>query len=127
MLMRPRGEKHWSILTTLQATDSISVEPSSLSPIATVLFQQEATLRKIILTAVPVGITGLSATGAFAQTTGPAAQDSTKLGSEPKSGMSKEGTSGMSNGGMAKDNMSNYGMAKKDMSKDGMKKDDMKK
>ena len=48
-------------------------------------------MKKIMLTAVCVAITGLSATGAFAQTTGPAAQDSTKMGSEPKSGMSKEG------------------------------------
>jgi pentapeptide MXKDX repeat protein len=103
------------------------MEPSSLSPIATLLFQQETQMRKIVLTAVCVAFTGLLATGVFAQTTGPAAQDSTKMGSEPKSGMSKEGTSGMSNGGMAKDNMGKDGMAKKDMSKDGMKKDDMKK
>jgi pentapeptide MXKDX repeat protein len=96
-------------------------------PIAKLVFQQETKMKKIILTAVCVAITGLSASGAFAQTTGPAAQDSTKMGSEPKSGMSKEGTSGMSNGGMSKDTMSKDGMAKKDMSKDGMKKDDMKK
>lgn len=82
-------------------------------------------MKKDMLTAVRVAITGFSSTGAFAQTTGPAAQDSTKMGSEPKSGMSKEGTSGMSNGGMSKDTMSKVGMAKTDMSKDGMKKDDM--
>ena len=94
-----------------------------MSPITPLLFQQKTKMKKIMLTAVCVAITGLSATGAFAQTTGPAAQDSTKMGSEPKSGMSKEGTSGMSNGGMSKGTMSKDGMAKKDMSKDGMKKD----
>lgn len=70
-------------------------------------------MRKIILTAVCAAITGISATGAFAQTTGPAGQDTTKMASEAKSSMSKESTSGMSNGGMAKENMRKDGMAKK--------------
>ena len=84
-------------------------------------------MRTIILTAMCVAVTGLSANGACAQTTRPAAQDSTKMGSEPKSRVAKEGTSGMPNGGMAKDTMSKDGLAKTDMSKDGKKKDDMKK
>ena len=83
-------------------------------------------MRNIILaTMCATAIGAFSVGGASAQTTGPAGQDSTKMGTEStmsKDGMAKSGTQGMSKDGMSKD-----GMAKDSMSKDGMKKDSMKK
>jgi pentapeptide MXKDX repeat protein len=98
-----------------------------MSLIVILLFQQDTKMSKIILTAECAAIAGISGNGAFAQTTGPAGQDTTKMASEANNSMSKESTSGMSNGGMAKENMRKNGMAKKDMSKNGMKRDDMEK
>jgi len=82
-------------------------------------------MRNIILSAIcATAIGALSVGGASAQTTGPAGQDSTKMGTE--STMSKDGmakTQGMSKDTTHKDSMHKDGM-KKDST---MKKDEMKK
>jgi pentapeptide MXKDX repeat protein len=86
-------------------------------------YQREHAMNKSILIATSVAALSIvTAFGALAQTTGPAAQQDTmakdKMG---KDGMKKE-TKGISKDGMAKDSMS-----KDSMSKDGMKKDGMSK
>jgi len=87
-------------------------------------------MTKLIITACCVAFIG-GATGASAQTTGPAGQqDTNKIGTaNPGSGMTKGGmTSGTSSTGMTKDGMSNNmnrGAESKDgdgMPKGGMKK-----
>ena len=79
-------------------------------------------MRNIILaTMCAAAIGAFSVDGASAQATGPAGQDSNKMGTGStmsKDGMAKSGTQGMSKDGMEKD-----GVAKGSMSKDGMKKD----
>ena len=111
-------------------------EPSiSASLQRRMLFQQEPTMKKAILvTACVAALSAVTAIGASAQTTGPAAQDSMKTKDMSKDGVSKDGmkkdgmeTKGMAKDGMAKDSMSKDGMAKDSMSKDGMKKDGMSK
>jgi pentapeptide MXKDX repeat protein len=84
-------------------------------------------MKKAILVATCVAaLSTFTTIGAFAQSTGPAAQQDTmskdKMGSD---GMKKEGTSttGMDKGGMSKEGMSKDGMSK-DMSKDGSPKAD---
>ena len=89
-------------------------------------------MKKIILAAA---LATMFSGGAFAQTTGPAGQDTNKAGMAPSTEMNKgtttggmtSGTTGMSKDGMAKDGMSKDGMAKDGMAKDGMAKDGMKK
>jgi hypothetical protein len=89
--------------------------------------QQEPQMKKAILLATCVAaLSAFTTVGAFAQSsTGPAAQQDTmtkdKMGKE---GMKKEGTTGMHNGNMAKDDKN--GMSK-DMSKEGSPKADTKK
>jgi pentapeptide MXKDX repeat protein len=74
--------------------------------------------KAILVTACVAALSAFTAVGASAQTTGPAAQDSTKTNDMSKDGMKKDGmeTKGMAKDGMAKDGKD--GM-KKDMSKDG--------
>jgi pentapeptide MXKDX repeat protein len=76
--------------------------------------------KAILVTACVAALSAFTAVGASAQTTGPAAQDSTKTNDMSKDGMKKDGmeTKGMAKDGMAKDGMGKDGM-KKDMSKDG--------
>jgi pentapeptide MXKDX repeat protein len=79
-------------------------------------------MRKTILAAICATAIGATPFAAFAQTTGPSGQDSTKMGTEntmSKDGMSK--TQGMSKDSMKKDSMHKDGM-KKDSMKNEMKK-----
>jgi pentapeptide MXKDX repeat protein len=85
-------------------------------------------MKKAILVATCVtALSAFTAVGAFAQTTGPAVQDTTKTDTlktdtMSKDKMGKETTmkkEGMGTTGMSTDTMSKDGMAKKDMSKDG--------
>jgi pentapeptide MXKDX repeat protein len=85
-------------------------------------------MKKAILVATCVAaLSTFTTVGAFAQSTGPAAQQDTmskdKMGKE--GGMKKEGmeTTGMDKGGMSKEGMSKDGMSK-EMSKDGSPKAD---
>lgn len=71
-------------------------------------------MKKTMLAATcAAALTAFTTAGAMAQTTGPAAQDTTKMGTEK----------GMSKDGMSKDHMKTQGMSKDTMSKDSMKKD----
>lgn len=80
-------------------------------------------MRKTILAAVCVTAIGATPFAAFAQTTGPAGQDSTKMGTD--SSMSKDGMSKSTTTGMSKDSTKTDSMHKGSMHKDGMKKDHM--
>jgi pentapeptide MXKDX repeat protein len=97
-------------------------ERFAITPVDSESLQQERKMRNIILaTMCAAAIGAFSVGGASAQATGPAGQDSNKMGTGStmsKDGMAKSGTQGMSKDGMAKD-----GVAKGSMSKDGMKKD----
>jgi pentapeptide MXKDX repeat protein len=86
--------------------------------------QKELEMRKTILAAMCATAIAATPFAAFAQTTGPAGQDSTKMGTDTNmgSGMSKSGTQGMS-----KSSMKKTSMHKSSMKKSGMMKDDMKK
>jgi pentapeptide MXKDX repeat protein len=90
-------------------------------------YQWEPTMNKSILIAASVAALSIvTAFGALAQTTGPAAQQDTMT----KDKMSKDGMKkkdGMETKGMSKDGMAKDSMAKDSMSKDGMKKDGMSK
>ena len=83
-------------------------------------------MRNILLSAICATAIGAFSVGAaLAQSTGPAGQDSTKMGTEStmsKDGMTKSGTQGMSKDGMHKDSMHKDGMKKDSMKKDEMKK-----
>jgi pentapeptide MXKDX repeat protein len=82
-------------------------------------------MRKIILAAVCATAIGATPFAAFAQTTGPAGQDSTKMGTE--NSMSKDGTSKSgTTQGMSKDSMKKDSTHKGDMKKDKMMKNEMK-
>jgi pentapeptide MXKDX repeat protein len=82
-------------------------------------------MKKAILIATCVALSTFTTVGAFAQATGPAAQDTMSKDKMGNDGMKKEGTSttGMDKGGMSKEGMSKDGMSK-DMSKDGSPKAD---
>jgi pentapeptide MXKDX repeat protein len=84
-------------------------------------------MKKAILVATCVAALSVFITvGASAQTTGPAAQDSTKTNDMSKDGTKKDGMmkkDGMETTGMQKDGMTKDGMSK-DMSKDGSPKAD---
>jgi pentapeptide MXKDX repeat protein len=87
-------------------------------------------MKNTILVATCVAtITALTAFGAAAQTTGPAAQDNMKTNDASGAGMKKDGmeTKGMANDSMAKDSMNKDSMSKDGMAKDGMSKEGMKK
>jgi pentapeptide MXKDX repeat protein len=93
-------------------------QPSQVITVGT-SHQQEIDMKNAILAATcAAAFTAFTTVGAMAQTTGPTAQDSTKMGTEK--GMSKDG---MSKNSMSKDGMKTQGMSKDSMSKDGMKKD----
>jgi pentapeptide MXKDX repeat protein len=82
-------------------------------------------MRKTILAAVCATAIGATPFAAFAQTTGPAGQDTTKMGTE--STMSKEGMSKSTTQGMSKNSMKKDSMHKDSMKKDNMMKNEMKK
>jgi pentapeptide MXKDX repeat protein len=92
--------------------------------------QRKLIMKKAILAATcAAALTAFTTAGAMAQTTGPAAQDTTKMGTEKsmsKDNMSKDGmkTQGKTQG-MSKDSMSKDGM--KDKSKENKPVDGMKK
>lgn len=90
--------------------------------------QQEITMKKFILAATcAAALATFTTAGAFAQSTGPGGQDTTRKGTDTP--MSQDGMSrdGMSKGGMKNDGMQTQGMSRDGMAKDGMKKDGMKK
>lgn len=78
-------------------------------------------MRKTILAAICATAIGATPFAAFAQASGPAGQDSTKMGTD--SSMSKDGMSNSTTTGMSKDSMKKDSMHKGSMHKDGMKKD----
>jgi pentapeptide MXKDX repeat protein len=85
-------------------------------------------MRKTILAAVCATAIGATPFAAFAQTTGPAGQDSTKMGTDnnlSKDDMSKSGTTSGTTQGMSRDSMKKDSMHKSATHKDGMKKDHM--
>jgi hypothetical protein len=86
--------------------------------------QKELEMRKTILAAMCATAIAATPFAAIAQTTGPAGQDSTKMGTDTNmgSGMSKSGTQGIS-----KSSMKKTSMHKSSVKKSGMMKDDMKK
>jgi len=89
--------------------------------------QREFQLKKFILvTASVIALSAVTTAGAFAQSTGPAAQqDNMTKDKMGKDGMKKEGTSGMKKDSMNKDGMKKTGAESKDgdgMPKGGMSK-----
>lgn len=83
-------------------------------------------MKKAILAATcAAAFTAFTTVGAMAQTTGPAAQDTTKMGTEKSMSKDKMSKDGMKTQGMSKDSMSKDGM--KDKSKENKPVDGMKK
>lgn len=77
-------------------------------------------MRKIILAAICATAIGVVPVAAFAQTTGPAGQDATKMGTEtgaPATGMSKSSTKSSMHKSMKKSSMKKSSMMKSDTKK----------
>jgi pentapeptide MXKDX repeat protein len=82
-------------------------------------------MRKTMLAVICATAIGATPFAAFAQATGPAAQDSTKMGTD--NSMSKDSTSkSTTTQGMSKDSMKKDSMHKDGMKKDKMMKNEMK-
>jgi pentapeptide MXKDX repeat protein len=107
------------------ASGHLCQERFEMRHVDSLIFQQERQMRKIFLAAMCATAVGAFSAGvASAQTTGPAGQDTTKMGTE--STMSKDGMAKTQ--GMSKDSAHKGSMHKDGMKKDSMmKKDEMKK